>query len=554
MMMTVSVNRLVLTSDGMLGISTPYDKTFISRIKLVTGRHWDRKTKMWYIPIYNKDELYRFVPLSNNIKTKVNELYDKFIDIDRVDTSSLVLANGYRLYPFQVEATKFAVSRGKCLLALDLGLGKSLISLSYSKILSKTVPGLDKILLTVPKRLVHNWKCEIEKFYPGEFDYVIIEGDWYTRHRLWEQSHQMYIFHYDLLNIDNDYKYISDICNDNNVIIIADEVTKVKSWRAKRTRRLMKLRSKYRIGLSAIPLENRLEELYTIVRWLGNNVFGTFKDFDDKYILRDMYGSVIDYVNLDEVRDKLKLFMYRKTKAQVMSDLPPIVVENIPIELSDVEKSDYRVIEHTLRAQVTKYGDEVTSTYRTDVLSFLTMARLYCDHPALVSQSSSKTAMTFKSRMKATKGSKLEALIDILSTFGDNKVVIFTHFKRMAKYMYDVVRKEYPDKDVTMVSGGMKNSDVDSILEHFEKYGDILISTDILSYGINMQYCSYIINYDLHFNPVVNQQRVGRLHRIGQKSTVTVINLVVDDHDKVERWVDSILRRKEGVIEKVLEA
>ena len=179
-------------------------------------------------------------------------------------------------------------------------------------------------------------------------------------------------------------------------------------------------------------------------------------------------------------------------------------------------------------------------------MSVIQISKMFCNHPNLVKNSTSKTAKSVE--ITTEKHSKIDELLNILKEV-DAKVLIFSQYAEMCKIIGKELKKK--DYDVVVVTG--KDKDKDAKIEEFRDEAQIMVSTDVMGYGVNLQFASYIINYDLSWNPAVNEQRIARLHRMGQKNVVNVINLVIEDSDKIEQRIKEVLGEKEDIYNQIFE-
>lgn len=553
------LSKIQITDKGMLRLFTLYNKDFITQIKEVTGREWNPDVKAWQIPMYNYMELLHKLGsmLSESDKKTITRTVENHLSYENLDICPPKLNNDYQLRDYQVNSLKFLTMRGGGLLCLDFGLGKTVISLSlimltleYHKSAPKMGGEMDyniQIFIIAPASLKQQWGDEIQKFFGSRLPYVIVEGNRDQRNKLWNSDVPIFIFSYDVMWRDD----VANMRFDNPVeyrVVIADEVTRIKSFKARRTKSLKQIQCNMKIGLTGKPLENNLSELYTINDWLGNNIFGSWRAFEDRHIIKDEYGGILKYINLDEVREKLRFIMIRYLKSEVLRELPPIIRQNYYIELNPHESEEYNhiinILDSRLKGLATVEGE-------TDVLAVLTMARMYLDHPQLVEESDCDTANLIKTNMHITTKyhSKLNDLIALLDELNGHNIVIFTQYAKMADIIVKTIH-EALNKKLFLITGEIKTKD--TILRNFKEEGGILVATDCLSEGHNIETADYIINYDLPWNPVRLDQRESRLHRIGQKNTVNVINMIIPDFDKIETKIRQILDSKKKLIEAIL--
>lgn len=333
-------------------------------------------------------------------------------------------------------------------------------------------------------------------------------------------------------------------------ITVLDEVTHIKNYRAKTTQNIKRyFRTPYRWALSGTPLENRLSELFSIMQWIDPAILGSWQSFSDRYLIikervikrrgrRHRFKEVVGYKNLAELRDQLRGWMLRRRKRDVLPDLPEVTFNTHYVQLSRAERHVYSIID--------RYVDRIYGTYgRSGVtLSNVVFLRECCDHPALVNH----VLRELGYEAVEAESSKLDVLLTLLEDFGDRKIVIYSEWVKMLKRIAEVIPFEHE-----MLYGGLSDKQRVNVIRRFTKepYVQVLLSSEMGRFGLNLQVADVVINFDLHWNPAKLQQRVGRLERHGQKNPITCINLVAED--TIEEDVLKTLREKTDLFRKVID-
>lgn len=559
---------MVVTINVGLDISVkvnPFDPDVINRIKQVFGRSYDPMFKTWHVPLQSWNELVK-IPRLAPYSAQLEELYKKYINSIRTGyTKEITVKNYDMLYEFQKEGVRTLLSLKNAMLCDELGLGKTNMAITASKQLLEDKL-IDSVLIVSPKSLVTHWVNELQRWIE-ETDVNVIKGDTATRQAKWIdiKNHNFSITNYEILL--KDYKIITPHIQEafdknkegqtvqykpinngitNNSLIILDEATRIKNWHAKTTKIIRSLPYKYIYAISGLPIENSPNELFTIVSVLRNNIIGhNYNAFCERYV-RSIDPPILK--NVDDLKERLSSIMIRRLKKDVASFLPPLTINPYYIELSDKEHEDYINIVDKLSTAIQIYIDKKTVITQQNILSLMSILRMYCDHPALVQLSDSETAMQIKYELKATKSSKFDELKNILNDIPqDKQIVIFTEFEKMANY---IVR----NIDSSCEFSGKNSADErDIIISDFldNKYR-ILVSTDAGGYGLNLANSTYVINYDIPYNPAKLQQRIMRVHRLTSIEPVTAINMIVSDEEKIEQHVKGILRNKQDMAEKII--
>jgi SNF2 family DNA or RNA helicase len=530
-------------SDDGIHIKFDYHKKLIEKLKTITGHNFIPESQTWVVPFYELDNLTKILPIPSDIKQLTK---------DKLEERHKELKNHgfkYELKPFQYDAILFLLERQKAFLCADMGLGKTFMSIALSEILF-TSKNISHTVIICPASLKYHWMQEINKLL-GEMPIRIIEGDKKKRMKQWKDigDSRFTILNYELVRLAEDFEELSLLLRNHKSLIILDEASRIKNFEAKTSKGVKKLKAPFKVALSGRPMENKPEELYSINQFLDNSVFGTWPMFDRRYVIRNSYGSVSNYTNLEELHGKVKAIMYRKTKQEVLPELPELSIHNYYVTLTASEALDYaKIINPILEIlERREAGEQYTSNGFRNILGTMTIAKMYCDHPDLVKESTSDSAKSVT--IKAKTASKFNELMNILQEIGDQKVIIFTQYSKMAYKLYNHLTNFYR---CTVITGDQSTNRDLRILE-FQNETQILICTEVLGYGVNLQFASVLINYDLPWNPATLEQRNARVHRMGQKNKVNIINLIVQDEDKIEQRIRQVLNSKSDLYKIIVE-
>jgi SNF2 family DNA or RNA helicase len=468
-----------------------------------------------------------------------------------------------RLYRYQNDGVIFLQLTRKVILADDMGLGKTIESIEFF-LREKRDGKFTKALIVVPASLKRQWKDEIERFAGDRFTITIIDGSAAKRKAQWSSSGDIIIVNYDVLPNDLGYGYLDGIEFSH---IVLDEASYIKNYAAKRTIAIKKISKdiKSRLALTGTPLENDLDELWSIADFVNPKLFGSRDSFKEEYkILHNGHSkrkwyydgvfkryTVDEYrqLKVDRLRSHLQRVMIRRRKSEVLDQLPPLIKMRETVELDAparvVHDEMYEQMQNLLHELVpllkrAKANDEslrARINYLTNqIRARFVYLRELCLMPELIVHD------------EPVRNTKLERLVEILDEISTgNKIVIFTEFRRVALMLQGCIPGSF------VVHGQIDKMKRPDILNEFKNSPDrnVLISTSVLTYGVNLQFANYIVNYDMHFNPAKMAQRVDRLHRIGQARSVTVLNLVTAN--SIEEKVESILARKHELFCSVIE-
>ena len=442
-----------------------------------------------------------------------------------------------KLSKYQTEAVDFIKAKKSTLIGYDLGLGKTHISMAYCEDLK---PKNNDVLVLCPASIVLQWKEEIEKFTDSKV--TIINGVRKKRCQQWEERSYYYITNYEKLRTDN------QIFHRVWGVVILDECTKIKSQKAQLTRKAYMLRANKKICLSGTPVHNSPNDLYSIVNFLYPYLLGNYWQFANRYIdfePREINGRTFNEIkgfqNLDELHNKIKMFFIRKKKEDVLTELPPVIYETLTCVMNP---NQYNVYERIM--------DEITILQeKENTLHLFTALKLLSNHPSLLKETEGEKIKQFGSLVSDTKSDKLRVLMEFIEQNKDKKIVLFSQYKKM---IY-IISEELKTKGYKhlVCTGGITLKDRNDNINKFkqDKTINLLINTDTLAYGVNLQEASILINYDLPYSVADFYQRIGRLHRIGQRSSVVVINIITQS--SIERKVLKILMGKQNMIDQIID-
>ena len=536
-------------SSDLIRVSFPYNQDYIQRIKAIPYRRYDPETRTWLIP---KPQWRRFLRMFRDVPVLIPyEQEEEFCILEepeRIPSISRIRGFRGRLYPFQQRGVGFLITRKRCLLADELGLGKTVQSIAASLELRNR--GLAKrVLIFCPKTLIRQWITEIRKFTMDEP--VPIAGTMQQRRAAYSICRDERRF-FVVTNYATILREAEELAKLNPDITILDEVTRIKNFRAKTTRMIKKyFRTPYRWALSGTPLENRLEELYSIMEWVDPTILEPWRTFSSKYIItrervigERRFKEVIGYRNLVELRDHLRGWMLRRRKRDVLPDLPDVTVNTHYVQLTAEEKRAYSIIRR-----------HVWSLYRERGRSSAVLARLVymrecCDHTVLVEDVLEELGFEPPRIDESGKLKELLLILDDLTRTDDGrKIVVYSEWVSMLNLIADAA----PHCGVEILHGRLPTGEREAVIRTFKEDPEcrVLLCSDVAEQGLNLQAADILINYELHWNPARLQQRIGRLHRIGQKNTVTCINLVAED--TIEERVLRVLREKTGLFRRVID-
>ena len=447
------------------------------------------------------------------------------------------------LYPYQKEGIRFAFEKGRSIIADEMGLGKTIQAIGTAELLRKE--GLaEQILIVCPTSLKYQWQREIERFAKNQersLDLpltLVIEGNPMKRKEQYASNVPYKIVSYNCMS--NDVKMWGSL---ETEVLIMDEVQRLKNWKTQISIAARKVHSDYAVILSGTPLENRLEELYSVMEFADNYCLGPYWQFKDNCIVMDEGGKVIGYKNLNQVGETARQRLIRRTKKQVALQMPKRQDQNLFVPMTKEQRSLHDAYKEEVAKLVLKWRHMhfLSEKDRQRLLQFLSMMRMACDS-------------TYIRDQKTRYDTKVAETVNILHSIfdnGDEKVVIFSQWERMTRliaYELDKMGVGYE-----YLHGGVPSAKRRDLIVNFTDDPDsrVFLSTDAGSTGLNLQAGSVMINLDLPWNPAVLEQRIARIYRLGQERNVQVINLVAKD--TIEEQMLDKLRFKTAMFEGVLD-
>lgn len=497
------------------------------------------------------------------------------------------------LLPYQHDAVESMVARRKMLVAYDLGLGKTVITIAACERLRAAGLLQGPVLVVALASLKYQWGKEITKF--SDSGVEVIDGTKTQRQAQirkavnWEFNGIDYVVtNYE--SVVNDFSFISDIPIG---ALVMDEATAIKSFRSKRSKKIKDLSRKVdiRFALTGTPVENgRPEEIYSIMQAVDGRLLGRFDLFDQTFIVRNQWGSPERYRNLDVLHNRLSQNLIRKT--QTDEDVAPYLPDTIhrdPVLIAmdrglravynqvgqdlieDLEEavssfgSNWSLAAHYGQAASNQPPSEMMGT----LMSRITLLRQLCSHPELVIESATKFEQGYeaalagdgvirggsalahellldddiRTRVEKAKVKKLELLENLvrdhLDTDEDAKVVIFTTFLLTS----DLIQQRLGG---VTYSGRMNAKEKEAAKVQFQTdpATRILISTDAGGYGVDLPQANLLVNYDLPWSAGKAVQRNGRIRRASSRWPAVVIQDLLMDSSIEVRQFDLLYQKK----------
>jgi SNF2 family DNA or RNA helicase len=515
-------------------------------VKSCKNRHYNQKEKLWLVPA-TKENLTILLEIPSIRPIAAKKLEDLEIDIEReILRATVTPEEAYKLkedYPFlfnyQCVAAHFILDRKKYLVADEVGLGKTVQCMPF---IDQMVRDGKRVIILCPTSISHQWASEINRFIslPSTNIVGMLKNKRLTEYR---KGGSIIITTYE--SFKNDLSALKELQYDfTNVCVIADEASKFKNSKTRVYKELRAVSNQFHafIALTGTPIENELRNFFNIVSIIDPS-FMSLREFETNYCTYSgtgVYKKCDGYKNLKDFIHRITNIMIRRTKKDV-TELPPIQTQNRIIPMT---KEQWMCTE-----AIRKYKRD------TDNMGCITLLREVANDTSLLNGVTSMVVqdMIVKKYLPPTiprSSNKIPECLDIIQEIGDEQVIIFTQFAQMAQRLgVELLKKGYKIKILTG-----QTSNTEERMKEVERFKNgefqILIATDIFGYGVNLQFCHYMINFDIPWNPAKLEQRKGRIHRQGSDRTKTVINLLSEE---IDEHVYEVLEGKQNLFDQVVE-
>lgn len=472
------------------------------------------------------------------------------------------------LYPFQRRAVQFILeNEGRACLFDEMGLGKTITAATALLELVRAREA-SRALIVAPNAVVEQWRGElVEKF---NLNPTLVTSKRLLKERIHLYDEPLVVLNYELLRTD-----LELILQENFDTLILDEVTRVKNWDTQTSEAVKKLIVRNVIALTGTPLENHLGELYNIVNIVKPGFFGRYReDFLARFTLKigglgwQATRPILNPENLPELRAQLRKISIRRTKGQVLRQLPALTMQYVYTEPARNQKMIYDILQEGLGETILEEyafsasSGEGPNPFSANRIRLYTLLREACadismiagylrrkqrentdDALALRESAIFKKLIRVLSKLEPENAKlvELKELVRDLTEQG-HKLVIFSQYVPIVNLIQDELSNE---GIATLTYHGQLSDEVRiKVLKDFTQQPEyrVLASTDAGQFGLNLQVADVVVNYDLPWNPARLQQRIARLHRIGQTNKVLAVNFVVKG--TVEEHVRDVLERK----------
>jgi SNF2 family DNA or RNA helicase len=419
-----------------------------------------------------------------------------------------IIENYNKLRPYQKEGVHYFVNRDSALLADEMGLGKTVQTGVALNILFHRKK-IENVLIVCPSSLTFNWQRELAIWCPF-ISLVIIKGNFNDRKAFYLLPYKIWIASYE--QIMNDFLFLIN-ANIKYDLVILDEAQRIKNSSSRTSQACKLLSRKMSWALSGTPLENSIDDLISVFSFVKSGLLSSFN-------------------NKREINSLIAPFFLRRTKFEVLKDLPPILDQDIYLLLDTNQKNSYDIALLESRSEISSRSNI------TQLFSIITKLKQICNFDPLSGSSV-----------------KYDALKNIVNKSIDNekKILVFSQYVETLEHIKTKIYEDF-SFDAHIFHGGLSKVIKEDIVKKFETskgFNILLISLKAGGVGLNLNSATIVVMYDRWWNPAVENQAIHRAHRFGKTEPLNVVKFVVSE--TIEEKIEIILREKQELFNLVIE-
>ena len=414
------------------------------------------------------------------------------------------------LYPYQRDGMLHLAFNERAFLADEMGLGKTIQAIAACALLHR-LGKAKRVLVVTPASLKSEWEEQIQRF--TDLPYQLVYGQRGKRLELYASAPFYTIVNYEQM--------ISDALDVNERlqpdVVILDEAQRIKNWSTKTAQAVKRLQSRYAFVLTGTPIENRIDDIHSLMSFLDPAVLGPLFRFNREYYNLDERGRPIGYRNLENLQQRIKPFLLRRRKADVETELPDRTDQKHFVALSPSQAASYADHEaQVARLMAIARKRPLTPQQSEKLQRELAMMRMICDTNFILDP---------EDRV-CPKLAELGKILEECRGNTDVKVLVFSEWERMLTLVKELC--ERLKIGYAWHTGSVPQRRRRAEIQLFKSSPDcrVFLSTDSGSTGLNLQNASVVVNCDLPWNPARLEQRIARAWRKHQARAVTVIHLV----------------------------
>lgn len=467
--------------------------------------------------------------------------------LERVKTSfreQIVAAKGAApylklpLYPYQIDGLLHLAFKGRAMLADEMGLGKTVQAVAAAAVMRELM-GVKRVLVIAPASLKAEWEEQIRTF--TSLPLEVFFGA--RAERLMRYRHTPAFFL--IVNYEQavrDWREINSVLKPD--LVILDEAQRIKNWRTRTAQNLKRLEARFAFVLTGTPLENRIDEVYSLSEFIDPSLFGSLFRFNRRFYRFDAAGKMAGMQNLGALHEMIGRIMLRRRKSDVDEQLPERVDNTYFVEMTVEQMTRYREYEEIVARLCHAAKQRPLRPEEMERLqNALACMRMCCDSCFILDQEV----------REAPKLDELERVLDDLwSADPQRKVIVFSEWVRMLELAGERLKKQKIGfaLHVGKLPQQMRRREIQRFKE--DPACRVFLSSESGGVGLNLQAASVVVNLDLPWNPAKLEQRIARAWRKHQKNRVNVINLV--SQETIEHRMLGTLKFKQGLADAVLDA
>ncbi len=459
------------------------------------------------------------------------------------------------LFPYQREGMLHLAFTERALLADEMGLGKTIQAIAACALLHR-LGQAERVLVVTPASLKTEWEEQIQRF--TDLSYQLVFGGRSRRLRAYDTANPQAsgasaasgsgngsappfftIVNYEQMladSLDVNARLLPDI-------VVLDEAQRIKNWNTKTSQAIKRLASRYAFVLTGTPIENRIDEIFSLMSFLNPGLLGPLFRFNREFYELDDRGKPTGYRNLDKLHERITPYMLRRRKAEVETELPERSDRNFFVRLSDEQQSEYEShASIVMKLAALARRRPLTQQEQERLMRHLAMMRMVCDTNFILNPE----------QRACPKLAELEKILEECRDNPDVKVIVFSEWERMLMLVQELCRRL--NLGFAWHTGSVPQKRRRAEINAFKSDPNcrLFLSTDSGASGLNLQNASVVINCDLPWNPAKLEQRIARAWRKHQTRAVTVINLVSES--TIEHNMLGTLSMKQALADGVLEA
>ena len=487
--------------------------------------------------IFNELEIFSNVIIRPEVLQKIERMWEeKSLQILRERYEPDYSSIKADLYDYQKEGIQFAATRKSAIIADEMGLGKTIQAIGTA-IHKKELFGFTKMLVVCPASLKSQWKAEIEKF--SDEKAIIIQGFPHEREHLYKHSDATFM----IVNYETVLRDQIAIAKAAFDFVILDEAQRVKNFETKTAHAIKQLNARHTLIITGTPIENKLIDLFSLVAVLDDQFLGPLWEFSYQHCLFDSekVNKINGYYNLQALKQKMENILIRREKSKVLDQLPQVQQHEVRVGLTALQL-DYHASYARSLAQII-HKKFLTPYDMKKMQMLLASMRMVCDSSYLVDDTTHDSP-----KLEELKYILLEKL-DIRNS--KRKVIIFSEWVKMHKIIGKMLREN--NIGFTELNGKVPVAKRGELIKRFETSDtcQVFLSTEAGGSGLNLQMADILINFELPWNPAKKNQRIGRIDRLGQKSShLTIFNLI--SNNSIEVRIAQGLLIKQSLFDGVL--